>query len=286
MSENYGFIYVWYDTLEKMYYIGSHWGYPDDGYICSSRWMLNNFKKRPQDFKRKIVKKIFTNRTDLLLEEQRWIDMIDPLKTVNNNTKNENREQNVKYYNINLNINKNVWHQFPEQIKTIGQKISFSKKGKTIGPCSEETKQKISIANSGKIFTYEHKEKLSKAKKGNKHTEEWKNKNSEMLMQQWATGIRKSNGPISEEHKQKISKKLKGRKLKQDQINLLKENNYKKYLIEFYDETILEIIGLKKFAQDNNIPYVTLHKAFKNQISIPKFKIKSIKTINTCKEPG
>ena len=108
MSKDFGFIYVWYDILNKMYYIGSHWGYPDDGYICSSRWMLNNYKKRPQDFKRKIVKKIYTNRTDLLIEEQKWIDMIDPLKTVINNKNNEKREKNVKYYNINLNINKNL----------------------------------------------------------------------------------------------------------------------------------------------------------------------------------
>ena len=216
MSKDFGFIYVWYDILNKMYYIGSHWGYPDDGYICSSRWMLNNYKKRPQDFKRKIVKKIYTNRTDLLIEEQKWIDMIDPLKTVINNKNNEKREKNVKYYNINLNINKNVWHQFPDQIKTIGQKISFSKKGKSTGPCSDKTKQKISVANSGKIFTDEHKEKISKARIGIKHSEEWKQKTSEMLKEQWASGIRKSNGPISEEHKEKISKKLKGRKLKQE----------------------------------------------------------------------
>ena len=146
---------------------------------------------------------------------------------------------------------------------------------------SDETKQKISVANSGKIFTDEHKEKISKARIGIKHSEEWKQKTSEMLKEQWASGIRKSNGPISEEHKEKISKKLKGRKLKQDQIKSLKENNYKKYIIEYFDGSFLEIIGLKKFAQDNKIPYVTLHKASKYGISIPKYNIKNIKLLNT-----
>lgn len=280
IMKEYGFIYIWYDTLEKMYYIGSHWGYPDDGYICSSRWMINSYNKRPKDFKRRILKKIYTNRIDLLNEEQKWLNLINPEKTVLYNTNESERRTNVKYYNINLKVNNNVWHSDSDQIKTIGEKISFTKKGKSIGPCSEETKQKISKSNSGKQFSKEHKEKLRQAKLGTKHTEEWKQKTSEMLKEQWSSGIRKSNGPLSETHKQKIANKLKGRKLKQEQIQSLKENNYKKYSIEYNDGSVIEITGLKKFAYDNNIPYVTLFKASKNGTCISKYNIKIVNLLN------
>ena len=29
--EPYGFVYIWYDRKYKKYYIGSHWGYENDG---------------------------------------------------------------------------------------------------------------------------------------------------------------------------------------------------------------------------------------------------------------
>lgn len=32
------------------YYIGSHWGTEDDGYICSSKNMRDNYRYRPHDF--------------------------------------------------------------------------------------------------------------------------------------------------------------------------------------------------------------------------------------------
>jgi hypothetical protein len=265
-KEKYGFVYIWYDRKYKRYYIGCHWGTEDDGYICSSNWMRDSYKRRPEDFKRRILKTNLS-KEQMFTEEQKYFDMIKPEEIRN------------KYYNLKLKNGK-IWFAYPDQIKTIGQKISFSKKGKSTGPCSDETKQKISISNSGKIFSDEHKEKISKARIGIKHSEEWKQKTSELLKEQWASGVRKSNGPISEEHKQKISKKLKGRKLNQDQIESLKEINYKKYIIEYTDGSFLEIIGLKKFAQENKIPYVTLHKAFKSEISIPKYNIKNIKLIN------
>ena len=38
-----------------MFYIGCRWGYENDGYICSSNWMLKTYKRRPQTFKRRIL---------------------------------------------------------------------------------------------------------------------------------------------------------------------------------------------------------------------------------------
>ena len=87
-EEKYGFVYIWMDRKHKRFYVGCHWGYPNDGYICSSRWMRKSYKRRPEDFKRRIISKVYTNRTDLLEEEFKWLSMIKP------------EELGSKYYNI------------------------------------------------------------------------------------------------------------------------------------------------------------------------------------------
>lgn len=74
--EKYGFVYIWRDRLKKMHYIGCHWGTEADGYICSSNRMRKAYRRRPNDFKRRVVKRIYTTRSDLLKEEYRWLQMI------------------------------------------------------------------------------------------------------------------------------------------------------------------------------------------------------------------
>jgi hypothetical protein len=49
------FVYCWTDYKTKKLYVGSHKGNPDDGYVCSSKYMLQEYKSRPQDFTRQIV---------------------------------------------------------------------------------------------------------------------------------------------------------------------------------------------------------------------------------------
>ena len=49
------FVYCWTDhKLEKLY-IGWHKGQPNDGYICSSKIMLQEYNNRPNDFTRQII---------------------------------------------------------------------------------------------------------------------------------------------------------------------------------------------------------------------------------------
>ena len=73
MSEKYGFVYIWFDRYRKMFYIGSHWGQENDGYICSSNWMRMSYQRRPKDFRRRIISRIYTSHKDLLIEEERWL---------------------------------------------------------------------------------------------------------------------------------------------------------------------------------------------------------------------
>ena len=49
------FVYCWTDHKTNKLYVGSHKGTEDDGYICSSKHMMIEYKKRPEDFTRQIV---------------------------------------------------------------------------------------------------------------------------------------------------------------------------------------------------------------------------------------
>lgn len=53
-----GFIYKWTDHLRNMYYIGSHEGDIDDGYISSSRWFNAEYNFRPNNFSREILEEV------------------------------------------------------------------------------------------------------------------------------------------------------------------------------------------------------------------------------------
>ena len=191
--EKYGFIYIWFDKKNKMFYIGSHWGTETDGYICSSNWMRDAYRYRPHDFKRKILKKIYTNRFDLLKEEERWLSMIKDHEMIKNNKTKESRK-NVRYYNISKTM-KNPWHMTDEGIKSVGEKISIAKTGKSTGPCSAEKAKAISEAKKAAFaarggMSEEHRSALRGIKK-KPHTKEWKEENSKRLKEQWANGTRK-----------------------------------------------------------------------------------------------
>ena len=89
MSSIYGFVYIWFDRRRKMYYIGSHKGHPDDGYICSSTWMRNTYNRHKEDFRRRIIAIITEQDRKLILaEEQKWLSMI------------KQEELGKKYYNL------------------------------------------------------------------------------------------------------------------------------------------------------------------------------------------
>jgi hypothetical protein len=183
MQEKYGFIYIWFDRKYKRYYVGSHWGTEDDGYICSSRWMRNSYNKRSEYFKRRIISRVYTNRSDLLIEEQRWLTMMKDNELATHHSTLKKRET-VRYYNVSKQVG-NPWHKHPEHIKTVGQKISAAKRGKNTGPRDPSVGQKISEAKKGKALTEAHKEALRGIKK-KPHSDEWKEANSKMMKERHA----------------------------------------------------------------------------------------------------
>ena len=49
------FVYCWTDLETNKLYVGAHKGTSDDGYVCSSKLMLKEYKTRPNDFVRQII---------------------------------------------------------------------------------------------------------------------------------------------------------------------------------------------------------------------------------------
>lgn len=111
----YGFVYIWRDKKHKRYYVGAHWGTIDDGYICSSGWMMKAYNRRAGDFKRRIIKTNITSRPETFIEEMKYLSLIKP------------EELKRKYYNLNIKNNE-AWYKYPENVKKISEKISHRTK--------------------------------------------------------------------------------------------------------------------------------------------------------------
>ena len=71
-----GYVYLWYDTKAKLFYLGGHKGKVGDSYICSNAKMLNAYKKRPNTFKFRVLEYVTGDNNTLRLAEQKWLDKI------------------------------------------------------------------------------------------------------------------------------------------------------------------------------------------------------------------
>ena len=196
-----GFVYLWFDRKNKRYYVGSHWGPENDGYVCSSRWMRNAYKRRSHDFKRRIIARISSSRKDLLKEEERFLMMI------------KLSEMKKKYYNLKRG-HIGHWSDDDKKRLTVGQKISASpnraaniskaNKGKVR---SEDFKKRISITLTGRkglTPSLEHRLKISLSQRGKprqKHSKETKQKISEALKGRIFSKEHKKNLRLAEQRK-------------------------------------------------------------------------------------
>jgi hypothetical protein len=71
-----GYIYLWYDTRAKLFYLGGHKGKVEDSYVCSNKMMLRAYRKRPETFKLKILEYVNGDNKVLREAEQRWLNLI------------------------------------------------------------------------------------------------------------------------------------------------------------------------------------------------------------------
>jgi len=237
--EKYGFVYIWYDSKHKRYYVGSHWGTENDGYVCSSKWMLQAYKRRPEDFRRRIISKINTNRQDLLNEENKWLQLI------------KSEEIKVKYYNLR---NHEFGHWTADEAKSliIGKKISSSQKNNP----------NFGSWNKGKIRSHETKQKISEStKKSMKdyykihpRTEETRKKigeNSKRLQIEGKIGMK------GKKHSYETKKKMSENNAMNDPKSREKIKNCKKGIkwLKKDNDRKMAIPGTKKYEELINIGY-------------------------------
>ena len=144
------FLYCWTDHKNKMLYVGIHKGSQHDGYICSSKLMMQEYKKRSSDFSRQII------ATGTYSDMAKFETAI---------LKSDNAGKNTNYYNRHTNNGKYYNLKHTEETK---EKIGKAKQGKSIisarGPrphCAGEYNH-----FSGKKHSYESRNIMSeKAKK-------------------------------------------------------------------------------------------------------------------------
>lgn len=176
MIEKYGFVYIWFDRKRKMYYIGCHWGPEQDGYICSSDRMREAYRRRPQDFRRRILKTKITDKSNLLEEEYYWLSKI------------KNEDIGKRYYNLStrhfghwmMNNHYEKKHH-PMYGKNHTEETKQKMRGRKV---SSETKQRLSEISKKHFSDLENRKKAGIAnvgvsrRKGTFHTEEAKKKMS------------------------------------------------------------------------------------------------------------
>lgn len=178
--KKYGFVYIWRDRKHNRYYIGSHWGTINDGYLCSSNWMRDAYNRRPEDFKRRILSYVYTNRSDTYLKEEQWFNLI------------QDSELGKRYYNKTKKLHAGAGDAWNKGLTNI---------------YSEKTKQKMSQAKLGKPS--------NSPTKFTKGQTPW-NKDTKGAQIAWNKGIPAEQShlygkPKSEETKRRISEAQKGK---------------------------------------------------------------------------
>lgn len=145
------FVYCWTDHNTNKLYVGCHKGTEDDGYVCSSKLMMEQYRERPQDFTRQIIAS--GSYKDIRKLEAKILESIGA-------------SQDKQFYNQH-NGNGNFYCK--GHTNETKRKIGLSSKGI---PRSEHVKEKISLGNLGKICSEETKRKISIGNRGKKKSEE------------------------------------------------------------------------------------------------------------------
>jgi len=183
------FVYCWTDIKTNKLYVGSHKGTVDDGYVCSSKLMNEQYKKRPQDFKRQII--AFGSFTDIRKLEEKILNVVDARHNDEfYNQHNGNGNFYLKGHTDEYKKRQSELLKGKRKSKTENYKknkseshkkaLSLSKKGKKRKPFTDETKKRISNSlknyikhNPNARSNRRHKD-VTKQKISNSHSKLWK----------------------------------------------------------------------------------------------------------------
>lgn len=189
-SSNYtGYVYIWFDTIRKLFYIGSHKGLVEDSYICSNKIMKCAYKSRPHTFKMRVLEYCNSDLKHLHSREQYWLNMIKPEETYQFHLSKDNQPKSVRYYNIKRlarggggesqrGVPKSETHkanmrkpkcESHKQNTSIGLKLAYKNgfkhpRGMLGKHHTEKSKELLRLAMTGRKFTEEHRKNMSKPK--------------------------------------------------------------------------------------------------------------------------
>lgn len=160
-----------------MLYVGSHKGSTDDGYVCSSKYMLEEYNNRPEDFSRQIIAE--GELSDIRKLEAKILQ-------------SANARLDEGFYNKHDNdgLFFDGWKK-GEMTLTHRQNMSKAKKGKKL---SESHRKNILNNRVGKKNSAEHTAALVASRIGSNHSEESKRK------------MREAKARISPERRSEIGK--------------------------------------------------------------------------------
>lgn len=77
-QDYFGFVYLWQDTKQDKFIIGSHYGSLEDGYTTSTGgiYVKRIFKLRPESMRRRVLEYCkVDSREEVLRLEQKWLDL-------------------------------------------------------------------------------------------------------------------------------------------------------------------------------------------------------------------
>lgn len=161
---NDSFLYCITDKMTNKLYIGVHKGRETDGYFCSSKIVLQEHNKRPDDFSRQII--AHGSYKEVLKLEAKILTAIDA-KNDNMMYNMHNGDGNFIYVHRTEKYRENMRKKFQNRFvsEETKKRISNSKKGTKV---SEETRLKMSLKRKNKPLSKEICNKIKTFRTGTK----------------------------------------------------------------------------------------------------------------------
>jgi len=162
-----GFVYLWKDCKRNKYYLGSHSGDINDGYLGSNKKFLSAYKSRPETFRRRILEFYDSCENSFIRNrEEKWLSLIRP------------EELNIKYYNMKIFASGgDIYSYLSDEDKRISRLKSNSKIRKLLKDGIDlDLAEKIVLEENIKIKS--SKKKPGETWTGRNHTESTKKKQS------------------------------------------------------------------------------------------------------------
>jgi hypothetical protein len=215
MSKNDSFVYLWFDSNNKKFYLGKHKGTPDDSYTHSST-IWKRFKKDniPTGVRRRIL--AYGTDEEICILEHELL-------------KNRKARRWNKYYNRSLGD--------PRYVDQSGENSPFYKHGLCAGKRSSDPEILARYKQNMKQWRKDNKEKISEQKK------QYRKDNKEKIaedMKQWRKDNKEKISEYQKQYNKDNKEKVAERKKQWRKDNKEKISEYQKQYCKDNKEKVAE----------------------------------------------